>query len=95
MTNREAYLKKLEAQLDEWSAELEKLKAKGKEASADLSIKYNRQVEEFGQKMDAARSHAKTLKEASDDAWEDMKGGAEAAWSELKDAFGEIFSSRK
>lgn len=93
--NREAYLKKMEAQLEEWRVELERLKAKGKEAGADVSIKYNQQVEEFGQKIEAAREHAQSMKEARADAWENIKDGAETAWSELKEAFREMLSNTK
>ena len=38
MSKKEAYERKLQAQLNEWSAEIDRLQAKAQGASADLQI---------------------------------------------------------
>ena len=47
MSIKEEYEQKLQAQLDEWSAEIEKLKAKVDNAEADTQLKYYKQIEEI------------------------------------------------
>ena len=40
MNMKEAYEKKLEAQMEEWSLEIDKLKAKADKAEADSQLEY-------------------------------------------------------
>ena len=45
MSDKEVYLQKMRAQLDEWKADVDKLKAKASMASADARLERNRQIE--------------------------------------------------
>lgn len=45
MATKEAYQKKLEAQLKEWDAKLDLLSAKAQKATADARIKYENDLE--------------------------------------------------
>ncbi len=83
MSMKEAYEKKLQGKLDEWSAEIDKLKAKADSAEADAQLEYYKQVEELRSMQDAASKKLDELKEAGDDAWEDLKAGIENAWDSL------------
>jgi hypothetical protein len=80
---KEAYEKKLQGQLDEWGAEIDKLKAKADSAEADTQLSYYKQIEELRSMQDAARKKLDELKDASDDAWEDLKVGIDSAWDSL------------
>jgi archaellum component FlaC len=73
MTLKEAYEKKLEAQLDEWSAEIEKLKAKAEKAGADAQINYHRHIEELQSMQEGVSKKLGELKSTSDDAWEGIR----------------------
>ncbi|MCT4685074.1 MAG: hypothetical protein N4A39_15220 [Roseicyclus sp.] len=86
MSDKTAYREKLEARLDQWRAEIDKLQAKAAEASADARKEYEDQLTELRQQQDAAREKLKELDEASDDAWDDIKDGVEKAWAKLGDA---------
>lgn len=86
MSMKEAYEKKLQAQLDEWGAEIDKLKAKADQAEADAHIEYQKQIEELQSMQATASEKLAELKASGDDAWEDLKAGAENAWSSLGDA---------
>lgn len=86
MSMKEAYQKKLEAQLDEWSAEIDKLNVKADKAQADAKLEYYKQIEELRSMQEVASSKLTELKEASDDAWEDLKIGMDRAWSKLGNA---------
>ncbi len=86
MSMKEAYEKKLQARLDEWSAEINVLKAKADNAEADAQIEYYKQIEELKSMQASADGKLAELKEASDEAWEDLKFGIESAWDSLGSA---------
>lgn len=83
MNEKEAYEKKTEAQLNEWSAEVDRLKAKAEKAAADAQIDFQREIDSAKAKMDAANDKLQEVKNASDDAWEDLKNGLDGALSSL------------
>ena len=83
MSMKDAYEKKLEAQLNEWSAEIDKLKAKADAAEADQQLEFYKQVEELRLMQQAANEKLSELKDAGDDAWEDLKAGVESSSDSL------------
>jgi len=83
---KEAYEQKLQAQLDEWSAEIDKLKAKADSAEADAQLEYYKRIEELRSMQETAANKLTGLKDAGDDAWEDLKAGIESAWDSLGNA---------
>lgn len=84
MEQKEAYQKKLDAQLNEWRAEIDKLKAKAEKASAERQIEYNRQVDELEAKQKAARMKLEEIQKSGGQAWEDLKSSLDSAMDELK-----------
>jgi len=87
MSDKEAYLQKMQAKLDEWDANINALKAKTSGASADAQIELNKQVESLQSERNEMNQKYKELKDASEDAWEDIRDGAEAAWGRATDSF--------
>lgn len=75
MSNKEAYEQKMEARIDAWNAELDKLKAQAKEKSADAEIEYNKRIDELEEKKAKARSKLDEIKNSSSETWEDLKDG--------------------
>ena len=47
MTDRSAYVDKMKAKVDEWTADIEKMQAKAKGAQADARIEYGKQLDEM------------------------------------------------
>lgn len=86
MSMKEAYEQKLQAQLDEWSAEIDKLKARADQAEADAQLEHYKQIENLRTMQDAARSKLAELKNSGDDAWEDLKAGIDNARESLAQA---------
>jgi len=86
MSMKDAYQQKLQARLDEWNADIDKLKARADKAEASVKLGYYEQIEDLKMKQEAAREKLAELKLASDDAWEDLKAGAESAWDSLGEA---------
>ena len=86
MSKKEAYEKKLKSQLDEWNAEIAKLKAKADAAEADAQLEYHKQIEELRTLQNKAKGKLNELKEAGDSAWEDLTAGIDSAWDSLSNA---------
>lgn len=86
MSLKDAYAKKMQAELDEWNAEIDKLKARAKKADAQAQIEYHKQVENLQGMQDKAKHRLDELRASSDEAWEDVKKGAEDAWHALGEA---------
>lgn len=86
MTDKELYQQKKQAQLDEWRAEVDKLKARASGASADAQLKMNKQIKALESKIEEGKTKLSRLAEASEDAWESIKDGVESAWDSLKSA---------
>lgn len=81
---KEAYQEKMEAQLKEWQARIDTLKAKADKAQADQKVKYYEKVESLRMKQMTANEKLRELRQASEGAWEDLKAGMEMAWDDLK-----------
>ena len=86
MSEKQAYEAKLQAQLDEWKAEIDRLKAKADGAAADVKLAYHKQIDEISAMQKDAWKRLSELKEVGDDAWQDLRGGIEKAWDSLGQA---------
>ncbi len=86
MNKKEAYEEKLSAQLKEWDAKVDVLKAKAAKGSASVKADYYEAMEDLQKKRGKAKDKLQELRGAGDDAWEDLKDGIEDAWSSLGDA---------
>jgi len=92
---RKAYEEKLDAQLKEWSAQIDLLNAKAKNAKADAKINYYKTIEALQHMEDEAGTRLNRLKTAGDGAWEEIKTGVENAWDEVRTAFHNAVSEFK
>ena len=95
MNEKELYQQKKQAQLDEWKAEVDKLKAKASGASADAQLEHNREIEALEGKIEHGKTKVAELAKASDDAWESIKDGVESAWDSMKSAFSDAAAKFK
>ena len=87
MDKKDLYIQKLNAQLEEWSASIDVLKARADKATADLKIGYYKQLEDLKAKRESARERVDGLKAAGGDAWERMATAIDASWGDIKAAF--------
>ena len=87
MTDKEAYLQKMRAKLDEWDADINALQAKFSGASADAQIELNKQIDNLRSERNDMKQKYEDLKSASEEAWEDVRDGIEAAWGRVADSF--------
>jgi hypothetical protein len=85
MSNLENYKQKFEAQFEAWKADLEKLKAKAKNAEADQKIKYANEIKVMENRLHKAEKELKKLSGAGEDAWKTFKRDFELAWNNLSE----------
>lgn len=85
---KDAYVAKMEAQMNQWGAQIKEMKAKAEKAAAQGRIDYQHKLEETKaqEKQEVARRKLEELKLAGEERWEALKAGVEGAWSELRAA---------
>jgi chromosome segregation ATPase len=89
----DAYTSKLNAQLKEWNAKVEELRAKGQSASADAKAQLNKQLEDLAAKRGAAEKKLKELQTAGAEKFQVLKQGVDQAWHDLRGAFEKVTKS--
>ena len=78
-TKRDAYVEKLNGHLVAWNGEIDEFQAKADKAKADVQAEFRKQVEEMKAKRQALEGKMADLKNASEEAWEDVKNGVDVA----------------
>jgi chromosome segregation ATPase len=86
MTDKELYQQKKQAQLDTWKAEVDKLKARASELSADAQLEMGKHIETLDGKIEEGKTKLSELAQAGEEAWPPLKEGVESAWDTLKSA---------
>jgi len=84
METKESYKQKMEAQLNEWGAQINLLAAKAENAEADAKLKYAQEIDKLHAKQHQAAEKLKELESASGDAWKEVKDTADKLWDDLK-----------
>lgn len=95
MSQKQAYQEKMEAQLKEWGAKIDELKAKAEKAEADAKLEYHKRIDGLQAKRNAVEAKLAEVKASGEEAWENLKDGAERAWNELRSAVNEAASKFK
>ena len=87
MTNRDEYVQKLKAQIDQWNAQAARWEAQMKEAQGRARQEYSQQLDQIKSRRDEMLYQMKLLQSASVGAWEDLMRGADQAWKGMQEAF--------
>lgn len=87
METRKAYIDKMTTQLKQWDDELQQLKTIADRAKAEVKTEYYRQIDDLRARRENVQLKLNEIRNASDQAWENLKTGLEKGWSELKTAF--------
>ncbi|MBN2365999.1 MAG: coiled coil domain-containing protein [Calditrichaeota bacterium] len=95
MKDRQMYIDKLSAQLKEWDAEISKLEAKADKVKADARIEYEKQITDLQNKKLEVKNRIGEIREAGEDAWEELKEGAEKSIQTMKNALNNALSRFK
>jgi uncharacterized coiled-coil DUF342 family protein len=85
MSKKDAFVEKLKARLDEWSAELDNLEAKAGKVDADARIEYEDQIKALRQQRDSVKAKLVEIQSAREDAWEDLQKGLDSMLDALQE----------
>jgi hypothetical protein len=86
MSKRDEYVAKLKDKLDDWNEDIDKLEAKAENVKEDVKEKYAEEIEVVKKQREVVKEKTMELIDSSEDAWEELKIGVEAAWHKLTEA---------
>jgi len=95
MSKKDEYFAMMESQIRKWDAEVDKLRAKSAQMSAEARIKYEEQLMAMRANRDAANKKLREIQTASEAAWQNMQAGMDAAWASMKNALDKASSQFK
>jgi hypothetical protein len=78
-TKKDAYVEKLKGNIDKWNAEIDEFQAKTDKAKDEVQVEFQKQIAEIKAKRQGLEGKMAELKNAGDEAWEDVKGGVDVA----------------
>lgn len=90
MSDKELYKQMLVAKLEEWKADLDKLKAKAKGADAGVQLKMKDKIASLDNGLQKCADELSKLDKAGNDAWLSLKHDLDSTWDSLKTAFKDI-----
>lgn len=90
LSPKQAFQQKLEAQLQELDALFDHLKLQASLGKAELRTEIEKQLEALTHKRNAAQAKLNEISRRTEGAWEDLKGGAEKAWDDMRQALNHI-----
>ncbi len=82
---KKSYVDKMDAQLKEWGAMFDVVKARVEKSTADVRIKYHKQVDEWTKKESDFKTKLEELKEAGEDKFDGLKANVQKAWDDISD----------
>jgi predicted nucleic acid-binding Zn-ribbon protein len=86
METRELYKQKYEAQMHEWSAKLDAMKAQTEKLTVQAKLDVKPHVDAVHAKFDAAKARVHEIASTTNDKWDDVVKGIDHAWTDLKSA---------
>jgi uncharacterized protein YukE len=86
-SEKDAYVKKVKARLDEMREEIDKLYSKAGRAKDDAKANYEKQIDEFRRTLKELANKLADIEKASDNAWQDLKQGLEKYGETLTKSF--------
>ncbi|MBI1752678.1 MAG: coiled coil domain-containing protein [Acidobacteria bacterium] len=87
LENRKVYEGHLEAQLAQWKAEIEVIRAKASRAEVSAKVQYDQSIEKLQRIHDDAEHQLCVLRDSADEAWESLKLSTEKAWTRFRSHF--------
>ena len=92
---RNDFQKRLESQLKKWDAKFDKVQAKAQKAKSDIRADIEKQIESLAGRRAAAHVKMLEMGQRTEDAWEDLRTGAEKTWGEMHEALDRLVARFK
>ncbi len=90
MNQKEAYIEKAKARLDEFGAEIDRLEAEAAKKKAQGSAEYHQRLADLKGHQKKLGERVEQLKDASGDAWGEIVAGADRVTDEMKKSFEKV-----
>jgi hypothetical protein len=84
MNNRELYKQKYEAQMHEWSAKLDLMKAQSEKLTAEAKLEMKPHLDSVHEKLGAAQARFQDAAMATDDRWHELTSSIDESWKDFK-----------
>ena len=84
MESREFYKQQVEAQMHEWTAKLDLLKAQAETLTVQAKLDVKPHLDAAHAKFDTAKARLTQIAAATDDTWDGVVKEVDHAWSDLK-----------
>jgi chromosome segregation ATPase len=91
MNKKDLYKQKLQAELDEWQADVDKMKAKLGGASVGAKLEINQEINQLEGKLGEGRNKLEELSEATEENWENLKASIDETWEGIANSFKDTF----
>lgn len=95
MNNREEFIQKMKAQLDQWSIEIDALMARTGVAQAEAKLTYQAQLNVLKRQRQAAKLKLHELQSSSEDAWESVRESMDLSWESISKSIKDAMSHFK
>jgi hypothetical protein len=89
---KQAYREKEDAELREWDAKADLLKAKANNLSADARMEFDKQMNSLQENKSEIGAYVDKLSDKADDAWDDIKDEAEEKWDKFSSSVSKFVS---
>ena len=90
METKDSYLKKMKAKFDDlnykWNLERNKLEAKAQHAKVEVKKNFEGKLKTLHERREKMSQRLDQIDNASEEAWKDIKEGADSAWKSLNEA---------
>jgi hypothetical protein len=87
MKNRDEYVEKMKAQLDQWNSQMAAWEAATRGATAEAKIELEKQMGIMKSRADDLVFRMELMKGASAEAWQEIARGADEARKTMQEAF--------
>lgn len=87
MEQKDEYIGKMKAKLDEFSAEIDRLEAEAAKKKAQGTAAYHERLAELKGHRENLKGRLAELKSDSGDAWQEIQAGADRLMDDFKDTF--------
>jgi chromosome segregation ATPase len=95
MSTKEAYKKRIDAELGVVQEKLARFKAQGIDFTAEARAKHAKHVKELEQKLDSTKAKLSELEKADEHVWEQLRDGFEDTWTTLQSTLEYIVTNFK
>ena len=95
MESRELYKQKYQAQLHEWSARLDLMKARAEKFTAQSKLDVKPHLDAAQSKLEDAKARLEKISEATDEKWDHVAKDIDHAWTDFKAAVEGAYDAMK